>query len=586
MKKHIYLSSAFAILFGLSVQAQEKDKPKDSNMNTEEVRVVKSYEATEIDAFKIKDTPQIGDEDNEKQVIKYSIYSFPVASTFAPEKGKAATVDKDSLSSFFNNYALLGYGNFNTLQGQLGIAEKVSDDVYVAGFLNHISSQGGIAGVLVDDNYSKSNLDFNVGSRKTTNDWNVNFGVSQQNYNWYGLPTDVAIFAPAEYDGRDFGQKYNDVHFGFNYNSNKGAFDGGSLKFKHFWDAFDSRENHFLINPKFNFVLEQSIVNLDVKADYVNTKFEDQSISGIKTKSNSFIVGIEPNIRFIADDYSVQLGFGLANISGESNGEKQDSFMVYPKVKANYDLVKDIVIAYAGAEGGVYNNTYANFVEENPFVSPDLRLLATKQNFNFYVGMKGKLYHNISYNIRASYMTEDNKAMFVNNPKVPSFDLLNSQVYQYGNSFGVTYDTVDTFNAYGELNLNFSDDVTIDLSGEFNSYSAKNGPVFNLPETKLAAKLKVDFTDQWFGGLDLYFVGQRNDMGYVNDGTGVLERKLVKVDSFADLNLNVGYKATDKWTIFAKGNNLFNQSYQSWSNYKVQGTQVLVGAMYKFNFKN
>lgn len=584
MKKQLYISSAFAMLFGLSVQAQEK--PKDSNMNTEEVRVVKSYEATVVDAFKIKDTPQIGDEDNEKQIIKYSIFSFPVASTFAPEKGKAAEVDQDTLTSIFNNYALLGYGNFNTLQGQLGIAEKVGDAVYVAGFLDHISSQGGINGVLVDDNYSKSNLDFNVGSRKTNNDWNLNFGVSQQNFNWYGLPSDVVVFAPAQYDDRDFGQKYNDVHVGFNYNSNIGVFDGGSMKFKHFWDAFDSRENHFLINPKFNFLLQESIVDLDVKADYVNTQFADQLNSGVKTESNSFILALEPNIRFYSDDYSVQLGFGIANVSGKSNGEKQDDIVVYPKVKANYDLVKNIVIAYAGAEGGVYNNTYANFVSQNPFVSPDLGIKPTQQQFNIHAGLKGKLYHNISYNIRASYISEVDKAMFVNNAMAPIFNLSTSQVYQYGNSFGVAYDDVKTFNAYGELNLNFSDDATIDLSGEFNSYSAKNGPVFNLPETKLAAKVKVNFTDQWFGGLDVYFVGQRKDMGYVIDGSGALERAVVKLDSFADLNLNVGYKATDNWTIFAKGNNLFNQSYQSWNNYKVQGTQVLVGAMYKFNFKN
>lgn len=586
MKKQIYLSSVFAILFGLSMQAQVKDKPKDSNINTEEVRVVKSYEATVIDAFKIKDTPQIGDEDNVKQVIKYSIYSFPVASTFAPEKGQAAVVDKDSLLTILNNYALLGLGNYNTIRGELGIAEKVGKDIYVAGMLNYISSLGGIAGLLVDDNYSKSNLDFNVGSKKLTNDWNFNFGVSQQNYNWYGLPTDVTVFAPAEYNGRNFGQKYNDIQAAFKFNNYQGSFRGGDLNYKYFWDDYDSKESHFLISPKFNIELETTDINVAINADYVHTEFAEQLISGVKNEYSYLIVGAEPSVRFSSDDYNIQLGFGVANVSGTSNDNKDNSVVVYPKVNANYDLVKNIVIAYAGAEGGVFNNSYANFVSENPYVSPDLRIAPTKQQFNLFVGMKGKLYHNISYNIRASYMSEDNKAMFVNNPKALSSNLSNNQVYQYGNSFGVTYDAVETFNAYGELNLNFTDDVMINLSGEYNSYSAKNGSVFNLPETKLTAKLKVDFTDQWFGGLDMYFVGQRNDMGYVNDGTGVLERKLVKIDSFADLNLNVGYKATDKWTIFAKGNNLFNQSYQSWSNYKVQGTQVLVGAMYKFNFKN
>lgn len=580
MKKNIYISAAFAILFGMSVKAQQKD----TNITTEEVRVVKAYEATVVDAFKIKENPEIGDEDNVKREVKYTIYSFPVASTFSPAKGQAAAVDKDSLVPVFNNYALLGYGNYNTLQANLGIAEKVSEDVYVAGFLNHRSSQGGIAGVLTDDNYSKSNLDFNVGSRKLTNDWNLNFGASQQNYNWYGLPTENFAFTSEELNGRNFEQKYNDLHLGFRYNTQQGFFDGGSVIFNHFWDAYESNENHLSIKPKFNFDLEQTKLNIDLNIDYLGTDFVDQTNIGGKKESNYFIFAAEPSIKFSDENYDVQLGVGVANISGSTNDEKDNAFVVYPKIKANVNLVKNIVIAYAGAEGGVTNNSYANFVAENPFVSPDLTIAPTKQQFNFYVGMKGKLYHNISYNVRVSYLSEDNKPMFVSNPIASN--LLSSQTYQYGNSFGVTYDLVKTINAYGELNFNFTDDVTIDLVGEVNSYSASNNYVYNLPEAKISAKLNVKFSDQWFGGLNLYYLGKRNDLGYGNTEFEPLERKMVKVDSFADLNLNLGYKATDNWTIFAKGNNIFNQSVQMWSNYQVQGTQVLVGALYKFNFKN
>ena len=580
MKKQLYISSAFAILFGMTVKAQTKDK----NIGTEEVRVVKAYEATVVDAFKIKDNPEIGDEDNVKQEVKYTIYSFPVASTFSPEKGQAAAVDKDSLSPVFNNYALLGYGNFNTIRGELGISEKVNDDIYVGGILNHISSQGGIANVLVDDKYSKSSLDFNVGSKKITNDWNANFGVSQQNYNWYGLPSDVFIFAPSEYGNRDFKQKYSDVHLGFKYDSNLGFFDGGTVHYKYFWDAYETKENHFVLKPKFNFDLEQVNLNVDLNLDYLSTNYADQKNAGGKFENNYFVFAAEPNIRISAENYNLQIGVGVANISGSTSIQKDNSLAVYPKVKGNFDLVKNIVVAYAGAEGGVTNNSYANFVSQNPFVSPDLQIMPTKQQYNLYVGMKGKLDHNISYNVRVAYMSEDNKPMFVSNPISLSFDLLENQTYQYGNSFGVTYDLVKTINAYGELNFNFKDNVLIDLYGEVNSYNADKGTVYNLPEAKFGAKLKMFFTDQWFGGLDVSFVGKRNDLGYVYNNDDVLERTKITVNSFADFNLNVGYKATEDWTFFAKGNNLFNQKIQMWNNYQVQGTQFLIGAMYKFNF--
>lgn len=35
-----------------------------------------------------------------------------------------------------------------TIRGELGIAEKIEKDINVVGLLNHISSQGGISGLL------------------------------------------------------------------------------------------------------------------------------------------------------------------------------------------------------------------------------------------------------------------------------------------------------------------------------------------------------------------------------------------------------------------------------------------------------
>jgi hypothetical protein len=43
-----------------------------------------------------------------KETIKYSIFSFPVASTFTPSKGKAEGVDKTKQEHMYNNYATLG----------------------------------------------------------------------------------------------------------------------------------------------------------------------------------------------------------------------------------------------------------------------------------------------------------------------------------------------------------------------------------------------------------------------------------------------------------------------------------------------
>ena len=97
------------ILFSNIIFAQKKDE----NIGTEVVNVVKPYTPTISDAFKVKETPTLEDEEtSKKENIQYNIFSFPVASTFTPSKGKAANVDKSAQEKIFSNYLTLAAGNY------------------------------------------------------------------------------------------------------------------------------------------------------------------------------------------------------------------------------------------------------------------------------------------------------------------------------------------------------------------------------------------------------------------------------------------------------------------------------------------
>ena len=79
MKQAKYIIIAF-----LLTQISFSQK-KDENIGTEVVNVVKPYTPTISDAFKVKETPSLDDEEtSRKENIQYNIFSFPVASTFAP----------------------------------------------------------------------------------------------------------------------------------------------------------------------------------------------------------------------------------------------------------------------------------------------------------------------------------------------------------------------------------------------------------------------------------------------------------------------------------------------------------------------
>ena len=117
------LSVGVALLF-ISQISLAQDKKQIGN---ETVNVVKPYTPKISDASKVKEVPELDDEGNaKKETIKYTIFSFPVASTFTPSKGKAEGVEKEKQAHLFKNYATAGIGNYGTFIGELFKKKKNS----------------------------------------------------------------------------------------------------------------------------------------------------------------------------------------------------------------------------------------------------------------------------------------------------------------------------------------------------------------------------------------------------------------------------------------------------------------------------
>lgn len=572
-----------AVIGALSVSNSAFAQKDDEKIGTEVVNVVKPYTPTVSDAFKVKETPVIEDEDNsQREEIEYNIFSFPVASTFTPAKGKAANVERQKREKLFNNYATLGAGNYGTVNAELFITENLNRNEYVGGMLRHLSSQGGIEDVLLSDKYYNTSLDLTYGNRQRDFSWSADLGYQHRIYNWYGLPEmfNAQSVAILNIDGQ---QTYHSVYVGGQIGAKDSFFKDATVKYKRFWDAFGSAENRFFVTPSLDIDVLGEKIKVDFIADYVGGTFEEDYFQTNEISYSHFNLGIQPSVLYQTDDLSVQLGAGIFYSMGKMNNNNDNKFFVYPQVKASYKVVGDLMIAYAGAEGTLKQNSYADFVDENPFVSPTLfNVSPTDQQYDIYVGLKGKLASTVAYNIRGSYMNEDNRAFFLNNP-VSSLvtDVANDNGYAYGNSFGIAYDRLQTISFFGELKADFSKNVRFRVNGSYFNYSTDLEEAFNLPELKVGASLDVDITQKWYAGTTMFFVGERKDMVVIQPNTG---GEVVTLDSYFDINAHVGYKYNKRLTGFLRLNNIANQNYQRWVNYQVQGFQFLVGASYKFDF--
>lgn len=563
--------------------AQKKDPKKDENIGTEVVNVVKPYSPTISDAFKIKENPVLADEGNEKkETVKYNIFSFPVASTFTPSKGKAEAIEKEKQAQLFNNYATFGVGNYGNVNAELFVNQDLKNNDYVGGMFRHLSSQGGIKDVELDNSLYDTSIDLTYGIRESHLSWNLDLGYQNQIYNWYGLPNDFASsLSPIDRNliaGINPQQMYNDLYLGSTIVFSESILAKASVKFNHFSDSYGSSENRFYAKPSFKFNVNDQAIKTNVIVDHVGGSFKREywNTNSINYGFTNF--GIAPSFVINEKDWTVNIGLSLFySFDSEKNNNK---FFVYPQINASYQVVSDLMIFYAGAEGNLEQNTYADFVNENPFLSPTLDVKSTDKQYDIFAGLKGKLTNTVSYNIRGSFVSENNRALFKSNYYSKNNSVEN---YAFGNSFEVVYDDMKTISLYGELKADFSDLVTFGIDGTLSSYTTNvQTEAWNLPTVLLNAKLNFNITDKWYAGANLFFVGERMDQKLNTDILYFVAPS--PLNSYFDLNANVGFKYSDRLTAFLRANNIANQAYQKWLDFPVQGFQLILGANYKFDF--
>ncbi|MET0760589.1 MAG: TonB-dependent receptor, partial [Flavobacterium sp.] len=525
-------------------------------------------------------------DNTKKEVIKYNIFSFPVASTFTPSKGRAASVDKSEAEKLFKNYATLGFGNYATINAELFITENISDNEYVGGMFRHLSSQGGIKGVELDDKFYNTSLDLTYGNQQENMSWNADLGYQNQVYNWYGLPAEFgATLLPEDrtalINGMDPQHMFHNAYAGAKFSFNESIFSEASLKYNRFWDARGSAENRFYVKPSFAFDVMDEKIKTNFIVDYVGGTFEKDYAGTTAIKYGYTNFGIHPSIVINKNDWSVNVGAAVF-YSLDMEHDNNNKLFVYPQVNASLKVVGDLMVFYAGAEGGLEQNSYRDFTNENPFVSPTLNIGPTDKQYDVFAGLKGKLANSVSYNIRGSYKSEKNKALFKSHDYTEN---VANEDYAFGNSFDVVYDDMKTLNFYGELKADFSKNVSFGINGTYSSYQNDiQEEAWNLPAIKLGSSLDVNITKKWYAGANVFFVGERKDMQLNNDIVYIVAPTPTTLESYFDANAHIGYKHNERLTGFLKFNNIANQAYEKWMNYPVQSFQVILGASYKFDF--
>ena len=153
----------------------------------------------------------------------------------------------------------------------------------------------------------------------------------------------------------------------------------------------------------------------------------------------------------------------------------------------------------------------------------------------------------------------------------------------YGNSFGVIYDDVTSFSAFGELHADINRNLTLGVNAEISGYDTdEQEEAWNLPVYRGSLFGDYRIGEHWSTGTNIFFVGKRKDL-YLPFNSTPTTPEIVDLDGYVDINLRLGYRFNDQVSLFAKANNIANNRYARWMNYPVQGFQILGGVTFKFD---
>ncbi|NOR27857.1 MAG: TonB-dependent receptor [Lutibacter sp.] len=574
--RKLIITSLTILITGFSFSQETK---KDT-LKTEEISVVKPYTPKISDAFKVTSNPTIEDTSAiEKEKVTYSIFSIPVASTFTPSKGKAKGVIREPKDRLFENYISAGFGNFTSplFEAYIHSGDTRYNDFGI--FINHHSSEGGINDALLNTNFSDTRIDGYYKQFDRDYNWQVNAGIQRKQFNYYGLSSDL-IFEDAFINSLNEEQVYKNMYVGGKIDFEDSFFKGATAEILNFSDDYNSNEIRLLVKPKIEFPISTELINADFLIDVISGKFKQNYTTTDDLKYSYLNLGFNPNFEVLRENLTINLGAKLYYTNDLEN--KITNFYAYPNVTASLKMIDEVLTLVAGVTGDLYQNTYSNFANKNPYVSPTLNILQTDKQYKAFVGAKGKLASNIGYNFNVSHTSEINKPLFIQNQTKTDGTILIDNAYEAGNSFEVIYDNIKTLDFLAEITIDASEEFDFSGTLNYSNFTTENQlEAWNLPTIK--ATISADYQNKnWFAGAKLFYNGKINDF-VIPFGLTTENGSIVENNSYMDLNLNGGYIFSDRLTAFAKINNALGEKYHTFINYQVQTLQILAGITYKFD---
>ena len=517
------------------------------------------FEPTIKDAVKLGDLPEIKDTVKKITNINYGIQSTPLVSKYEVIPIDAAKMQNEPLAKLYRSLLKLGMGTYTTPYGEIWLNSLRTRDIAYGMHYRHLSSSSQLSGVgysgFSDDEAELFGKKF-YKKHTLTGEFNYKRNVIHH----YGYDT-TENHLTNDYTKQHY-QLFEPVvtlqsHFTDSTKINHRI----KLGYYNLADNFYTAENNIKLNTLFNTYINKERLFVGFDADYYNHKLQ-------KDTFNNTILKLNPYFDAHGKKWKIDIGLAVAMDIFSSKGDAK--FYIYPQLNAQYDIYENIIIPYAGINGGLQKNSLRSLSTENPFISSNIDYKNSSTTYNLYGGLKGNLSSNTSYDAKASYSNVDNMAFFV---------VDYNESLTLNNKYKVIYDNTTLFNVSGQLKYQYKEKVHFIVKGNYYNYQTKTlARAYHKPNYDLTFSTIYNLKSKIIIKADIFVLGNQFALTQIKSTTGgdpTLQPKVL--DGVADFNLGVEYRYTKMLSFFAKFNNIANMRYYRWEKYPSQRFNLMIG---------
>ena len=544
-----------------SVSLAQNKVLKDSN-NTIIIQNKGFTPIIKKDAFKTGESPENVKGDEVKADVQYVVQPTRIDTKFKIEPITAARMTGEPLTKLYKSLIKVGYGTYQMPMVELFFNTPRSKKHSFGLSYNHLSSNGTIDNV-GDPSFSTNDLKGNMSFYFKNHTLDTKASWKRDVVHYYGYSPTAFPEIKADSMRQRFALSTASASYYSTYTNHNKLHHRFDLDYYNLFDRFSTMENNVLFKTtlekeiKIDKEMQEQMFRLEISGVY-------NSLMSPKDTLAKGLIKFTPSFSFKANDLRVMCG-----LRSVFELDSTSYLRFFPFINASLNLADNLVIIYGGLNGDVQQNTFRTLSTENPFVSPNLHYLNSREKLSENFGIKGSITSKLTFNIGVSNYNMLSMPLFVTDTAEPM-----------KNKFTVIYDDVKIFKASGELAYQKNEKIKLIAGVDYFHYQMdKEKYAWHKPN--VVGKLAVEYNiqDKILAKAAVYYYGDSYSKTY--DSTGAVVVPHLNKGIF-DFNLGLEYRYSKILSAFINFNNIAAMRGYPWYNYPNQRFNLMGGLTYAF----